>query len=1278
MGITTAIARLGAALLGACAFTAAAQPSAPGAGLPTTTWAAGTKLAEFPHGGRIATFHRGKLLLSGTDNQSVWAYDISNPTQPNLLCTGPTLGNSHVWYKVGDLFFRQDLLRWSQPPNLYDLRTNFCNPARWNTPIHDFPLNAQIAGDDWMPTYPYAFTGSVLDARVGWWPSIVDRNLRAEAGVEAYNRFRIGNLLFFTPGDGGHGVAVFDIGDPARPRLLDVLSGNYQQYTTTWHVWRHYLVMMAGHNQNGPDSNANALVVDFSDPTNLHIAWTIPRDVMRGRYVHFQDQYAFAGHVADNGPGGYGVKYDMVNQRVVQTFRHTNTGTDFQWIPIGHLMLVTGSETTVSASVLYAHQDGLDRTPPTIGYHLPLDGAINQPVRTGVGLVINEQLDATTVNEQTIQLRPVGGNPVPAIVMHTSYDVVSVIPVNPLQADTTYEVRLVENGVRDLAGNAMAPHSFFFSTGNTLQTAPRIVSTSVTQPSPALVGESLTFAVQAENAVQYSWDFGDGSAVTGWSASTSATHAFAVPGVYTASVQARSAANQTASATVRLVVDAVPAATAPAASASILVAGDRVWVANPDNDSVAVFDAASRARVALHDVHAACDDPRSLARDSAGRVWIACRGDDRLVALDANGNAAGTLNTGYGSAPEAVLFDASGSVGYATLESGAVVHFNPATATETLPRVELGFAAEALARAGNRLYAARLKSANDAGRIAAIELPGFTLATDSAGAPGIALPLDTTSPDSGTAGRGLPNYVAALAVSPDAQRVWYAAKKDNILRGLARENTELDFEKTVRAMVGGIDAGTATEVVADRFDFDNSTLALALSPSPGGAILFAALAGNDRVVALDPWHRAELARADVGAAPRGLAVDPVRKRLWVRNDLGRNVTVLDISALTTDGTPAMTVLGTGPSIDTDTLAANVLAGKRLFWSAGTRLSADGYLACASCHLDGGGDGRVWDFTQRGEGLRRTLPLLGRAGTGQGPLHWTANFDEVQDFEHDIRNEFGGTGLMSNALFFAGTRDEPLGDRKAGQSADLDALAAYAGSLDRVGRSPYRVDANTLSASATAGRALFQQSGCARCHGGAAFTDSAQRRWHDVGTVAATDMRAGRPLQGFDTPTLRGLWREGSYLHDGRSADPIAALLASGARHGAVAALSTAERQQLLDYLRSIDDNEPAAPAPFALQVTSPAANAQPDPGRPVDLVATTDLADLAGIDVLLDGVVVATDNAAPWQASFTVTAGSRPALQLRARHASGALTFTAPTTLRVGARVGAIFADGLE
>ncbi len=62
-----------------------------------------------------------------------------------------------------------------------------------------------------------------------------------------------------------------------------------------------------------------------------------------------------------------------------------------------------------------------------------------------------------------------------------------------------------------------------------------------------------------------------------------------------------------------------------------------------------------------------------------------------------------------------------------------------------------------------------------------------------------------------------------------------------------------------------------------------------------------------------------------------------------------------------------------PSHATEKLAAQVLLGKQLFYDAqDTRLARDAYMSCASCHNDGGHDGRIWDLTGFGEGLRNTI------------------------------------------------------------------------------------------------------------------------------------------------------------------------------------------------------------------------------------------------------------------------------------------------------------------
>jgi CxxC motif-containing protein (DUF1111 family) len=262
------------------------------------------------------------------------------------------------------------------------------------------------------------------------------------------------------------------------------------------------------------------------------------------------------------------------------------------------------------------------------------------------------------------------------------------------------------------------------------------------------------------------------------------------------------------------------------------------------------------------------------------------------------------------------------------------------------------------------------------------------------------------------------------------------------------------------------------------------------------------------------------------------------------------------------------------------LTPEVLRGKRLFNdSADPRLSQDNYIACAHCHLDGESDLLIWDFTDRGEGLRDTIALNGRAG-GDGPIHWSANFDEVQDFENDIRHAFGGAGLLADADWRAGSVSDTLGDPKAGLSEDLDALAAYVGSLGDEARSPHRLAGGELPPAAIAGKALFEspQLGCTACHAGPRLTDS---QWlapavpllHDVGTLGpGSGKRLGQPLTGLDTPSLHGLWRSAPYLHDGSAPTLLDVLTTRNPDdlHGATGTLDAAELADLVAYLLCLD------------------------------------------------------------------------------------------------------------
>ncbi|UXI70192.1 Ig-like domain-containing protein [Tahibacter amnicola] len=446
---------------------ALAGSAASAQGLPTQTWAPGTQLAMWNHGGRITTFHRGYLYLGGLENQGTWTYDISNPINPQLRRTQASGVNGHTWAKVGDVFWRTYWIPeiGDNNPSPFQNLSNPLSPTQQTQNVGTFPSGQPPMGwpGNWLNTYPHFFGEYVVDARVGWWPHVSEANVLQMSGLTSANHWRIGNLLFLTPSDTQNGLAVFDIGNPAQPVMLDLLSGNYKQYTNAWQVWRHYLLLMFGDNTNGPQQDANTLVIDFSDPTNLQLVHKIPYNDLPGRYAHFQDDYAFAGRF------DRGTKYNLVTRQVEQVFTPTSCCFgDFQWIPLGHIVLASSSETTGSRSYLFSHRATLDTTRPTVGYHLPRPNAINQPVTTVIGLVINETLDSPTVTSQNIQVRAVGGATLSTTVIHTNYGVVNIVPEAPLAANTTYEVRIVQDGVRDVAGNGMAEYTFRFATGPTL------------------------------------------------------------------------------------------------------------------------------------------------------------------------------------------------------------------------------------------------------------------------------------------------------------------------------------------------------------------------------------------------------------------------------------------------------------------------------------------------------------------------------------------------------------------------------------------------------------------------------------------------------------------------------------------------------------------------------------------------------------------------------------------------------------------------------------------
>jgi YVTN family beta-propeller protein len=703
-----------------------------------------------------------------------------------------------------------------------------------------------------------------------------------------------------------------------------------------------------------------------------------------------------------------------------------------------------------------------------------------------------------------------------------------------------------------------------------------------TPPAPVLAGDAATYTASSSGGVnpRYSWQFDDGTPDSPWSSSPSVTHTFTTPGIHYVTVWVTDDTGVTRVETIVQAVHLPLTANKPTASSNVTLesratGNARLWVVNQDNDSVTVFDSVTRAKVKEITVGAA---PRAVAVAPTGRIWVTNKQSGTISLIDPSSlNVVQTVTLPRASQPFGLAFAPTGSYAYVALEAtGQLLKLN-ATSGATVASVSVGPNPRHLSVSadGARVYVSRFITRPLAGENTPLVQTGsgggeVVLVTASSMAVNRTILLaHSDAPDFENQGRGVPNYLGAAVISPDGTQAWVPSKQDNIARGTARDGFNLNFQNTVRAISSRIALDTSSEDLGARIDHDNSSVASAVAYDPRGVYMFVALETSREVAVVDAHGQWEIFKFDVGRAPQGITLSANGLTLYVNNFMDRTVSVFNLTNLINKGATDVPLIGTMSAVATERLSAQVLKGKQLFYDArDPRLARDRYMSCASCHNDGGEDGRVWDITGMGEGLRNTISLRGRANA-QGFLHWSGNFDEVQDFEGQIRTLAGGTGLMSDAAFNTGTRSHPLGLAKAGVSADLDALAAYVGSLSTFANSPYRSSSGTLTSQAVAGRLVFESSNCASCHGGMKFTTSGAATLFNIGTLKpSSGQRLGGVLSGIDPPTLRDVWATAPYLHDGS-----AATLANAVSAHSGVSLNATNMTNLVAYLQQIGAEE---------------------------------------------------------------------------------------------------------
>jgi hypothetical protein len=190
------------------------------------------------------------------------------------------------------------------------------------------------------------------------------------------------------------------------------------------------------------------------------------------------------------------------------------------------------------------------------------------------------------------------------------------------------------------------------------------------------------------------------------------------------------------------------------------------------------------------------------------------------------------------------------------------------------------------------------------------------------------------------------------------------------------------------------------------------------------------------------------------------------------------------------------------------------------------------LACASCHPEGGDDGRVWTFTDIG--VRRTQSLRVGVG-GTEPLHWDGELPKLEDLLDEV---------FTNRM---------LGPELSSQTAR--GFGDWIHSIE-----PWPVERPRDGEASQRGQILFFDTkvGCASCHAGPKLTNNLSA---DVGT-------GGR----FQVPSLIGVSNRLPVLHDGCAetlADRFDPTCGGGDRHGKTSHLTAAEIADLTTYLESL-------------------------------------------------------------------------------------------------------------
>ncbi len=562
--------------------------------------------------------------------------------------------------------------------------------------------------------------------------------------------------------------------------------------------------------------------------------------------------------------------------------------------------------------------------------------------------------------------------------------------------------------------------------------------------------------------------------------------------------------------------------------------GTRLFAVNSPDGRLSVFDISNTANpepVLIREIPVGIE-PVSVRARTGDEVWVVNEVSDSISIVSlSRGVVIDTLRAS--DEPADVVF-ANGKAFVTCARNNLIRVFNATTRAEvaTIPLQGLYPRALAASADGTKVYAAFLHSGNRTTVITANQAPPQSAPTNPAlpAAPdtGLIVPrtdsrviynvLDNDVVEINSSTHAINRYFTGagtnlfdIAVQPVTGDLWVPNTEalnlirfEPVLRGHFVDNrlTRLlvsNASATVYDLNPDVNYAELPSPAAQATALAQPTAAVF---APDGSHLWVAAFGTDRVAKVTTTgvvtQRVDVRTPPVGGGdngsrrmrgPRGLAWKISTARLYVLNKLANTISVIDTNA---NAVAAEVAAGSY-----DPMPANLKEGRGFLFDA--RLSGNGTMSCATCHIDADVDGIGWDLGDPGGDMMTVIgtnaaahtttpiprpihPMKGplttqtlRGMQNGAPFHWRGDRPTLQSFNPTFDKLMGGAEIAA---------------------AEIDDMAAYLVTM-RHHPNPHRNLNNSMPSlfeggNPNTGRNTFNNvfiGHCTDCHSGAAGSNN---------------------------------------------------------------------------------------------------------------------------------------------------------------------------------------------